>query len=97
MNLTEDQQLRLVSVLGCLVESAKPQEHSQSCTCQLCQDILSAQAVLLTLSNPHEARASGLCLFWGGNGSVLRLGIGEVARLAMTRLSSPDDGPISIT
>ncbi|BAW26683.1 hypothetical protein PSOLE_37250 [Pseudomonas oleovorans subsp. oleovorans] len=46
MNLTEDQQLRLVSVLGCLVESAKPQEHSQSCTCQLCQDILSAQAVL---------------------------------------------------
>lgn len=46
MNLTEDQQLRLVSVLGFLVESAKPQEHSQSCTCQLCQDILSAQAVL---------------------------------------------------
>lgn len=46
MNLTEDQQLQLVSALGCLVESSKPLDHSQSCICQLCQDIQSAQAVL---------------------------------------------------
>lgn len=46
MNLTEDQQLRLVSVLGCLVEWAKPDDHSQSCICQRCMDIQSAHAIL---------------------------------------------------
>lgn len=46
MNLSAEQQLKLVSALGCLIESVTPQDHSQSCCCQLCQDIQSAQALL---------------------------------------------------
>lgn len=46
MNLSSEQQLKLVSVLGCLVESGKQFDHPQACDCQLCRDLSSAQELL---------------------------------------------------
>lgn len=46
--ITEAQKDKLVSALGCLVESAKAEtmDGHKDCDCQLCRDIESAEALL---------------------------------------------------
>jgi len=45
-NLASDTQTRLVSALGCLVESFKTTSHGPACICQQCMDIQSAEQLL---------------------------------------------------
>lgn len=51
--ITEAQKNKLVSALGCLVESAKSETEKGhvDCNCQLCRDIESAEALLHELDD----------------------------------------------